>query len=310
MLTAKEIETKSFSKTRAGYSPDEVDNFLDEILQDYDRFTEVKVHLEQKIETLNQTIEELKKTKASPAVNPAFSSSNLIENAQIKAEKLVNDAQNYAKKLIEAAKIEADNQKQRTERLNKEVADFKTNLLTIYENHVKLISSIPEIKGFSVEESDSLELLKSATIDLPEDKPEDADENTVSETGEFGEVLMDSEPEDGTELTFDFSEDSDLEHIIHADEEDVQIRKAAEAAPKRRRAKMVSEKVQEPEEDEDYIDFDDFDDEDEKGTAFGSLFGGKKEKKEKEKKKKRHFFNVVDDDDDYDDDVFDDDDDF
>ena len=34
----------------------------------------------------------------------------------------------------------------------------------------------------------------------------------------------------------------------------------------------------EPEEDEDYIDFDDFDDEDEKGSAFGSLFGGKKEK--------------------------------
>lgn len=316
MLTSKEIETKSFSKARAGYDPEEVDNFLDEILEDYDRFVEEKANLERKIGVLNQTIANLKKERTSS--DHQMVSSNLIESAQVKAEKLVNDAQNYAKKLIEAAKVEADNQEQRTARLNKEVSDFKSNLLSIYENHVKLISSIPEIKGFAAESSESLELLKSATIDVPETAEESpvspiAEEPAKVEEGEdvFGDILFDTvesaepEAEEDPELQFIEDEPADLTEP-EEDEDDVKIRKATEAKGRR----MKAEKKPEPDDDEDYIDFEDFDDEDEKGSAFGSLFGGKKSKeKEKEKKKKKHsFFSAVDEDEFDDDDDFDDDD--
>lgn len=310
MLTVKEIETKSFSKAKVGYSPDEVDNFLDEILEDYDRFAEEIASLNKKIETLDQTISDLKKQNASTKFSVSQTPENLIENAQTKAEKLVNDAQDYAKKLIEAAKIESENQQQRTARLNKEVADFKSNLLSLYESHVKLISSIPEIKDFSVEDSGSLELLKSATTDITEDSaeqlPTEVPETQIpleSPDDSFGEIIPDIKFEEEEAIS---GEDF---NVVMDVEEDVKLPSKEETAVKSRRKKMIEEKKPEvdEEDDEDYIDFEDFDDEDEKGSAFGSLFGGKKVKKEK--KKKHHFFNVEDDDDDFDDD-FDDDDDF
>ncbi|WP_240375462.1 cell division regulator GpsB [Bacillus piscicola] len=54
-LTAKEILDKDFKTSMKGYNKDEVDQFLDQIIQDYEAFTEKIQQLEAELKKRDQT---------------------------------------------------------------------------------------------------------------------------------------------------------------------------------------------------------------------------------------------------------------
>ncbi|MGM8213936.1 cell division regulator GpsB [Bacillaceae bacterium W0354] len=59
-LTVQEILDKEFKTTIRGYNQDEVDDFLDVIIQDYEEFNK----------EINQLKDEIKRLKASGTVSP------------------------------------------------------------------------------------------------------------------------------------------------------------------------------------------------------------------------------------------------
>lgn len=59
-LTQKEILNKKFKQSPNGYNPEEVDLFLDKILEDYRAFEEIKKDFELKIVNLKRENEVLK----------------------------------------------------------------------------------------------------------------------------------------------------------------------------------------------------------------------------------------------------------
>ncbi len=320
MLSPKDIETKEFSRSKmGGYKPEEVDDFLDQILSDYVVLLEEKELLNKKVATLTEKIEvyrdEQDKQKYS-AVNNQRNYDDVIANAKKKADKLVYEAQDYAKKLIEAAKVEAERQQQVKSQLTAEVEDFKSKLLSIYENHVKLISSIPVIKrDDDYQTSATLEMLKVATADVQDMR------NEVSEIEE-----MESEAD---ELISEI-EDRSSTIVMPSISAKINENKAAEAEREEVRRFSRVRHIENTksddfdEDDDDYLEDEykkaskrlvntnDLDEEDEEKSEkvrglFDSkpkrgLFGNKKSKPVKKKK--------YDDDDDDDDLDFDDDDDF
>jgi len=66
-LTAKEILEHEFKTGVRGYKPDEVDHFLDEIIQDYEAFNKKITALTEENKRLAEEIEELKSRSAAPA---------------------------------------------------------------------------------------------------------------------------------------------------------------------------------------------------------------------------------------------------
>ncbi len=58
-LTAKEILEREFKTAMRGYKPEEVDAFLDQIIKDYEAFTE-------RIETLENELKKAQKSSAEP----------------------------------------------------------------------------------------------------------------------------------------------------------------------------------------------------------------------------------------------------
>lgn len=73
-LTSKEILEKDFKTSMRGYNQEEVDEYLDLIIQDYDRFT-------QELERLQQENERLRKT--SSRETPARTKSPSPTNHQV-----------------------------------------------------------------------------------------------------------------------------------------------------------------------------------------------------------------------------------
>ncbi|AXI09319.1 cell division regulator GpsB [Oceanobacillus sp. 143] len=62
-LNGKAILEKDFKTTMRGYSQEEVDEFLDIIIQDYDAFNQEIVRLQQEIEKLKKTTPDLQQTR-------------------------------------------------------------------------------------------------------------------------------------------------------------------------------------------------------------------------------------------------------
>ncbi|SIT66244.1 cell division regulator GpsB [Edaphobacillus lindanitolerans] len=65
-LTAKKILEHEFKTGVRGYKPDEVDHFLDEIIQDYEAFNQRIAALQEENHRLQAEIEELSSRPAAP----------------------------------------------------------------------------------------------------------------------------------------------------------------------------------------------------------------------------------------------------
>lgn len=59
MLTPLDIENKRFSKTFKGYDVDEVDDFLDQLTEDYEKLYRENADLKNKIETTRKRLRTL-----------------------------------------------------------------------------------------------------------------------------------------------------------------------------------------------------------------------------------------------------------
>lgn len=103
MITPNDIDNLQFKKTALGYSVEEVDDFLDKLIVDYEKVFKDNVKLNSRVNTLEENIkrydnmeESIKtsimlaeKTAKEAKVNAEEQADNIIERARIEAEKLI-----------------------------------------------------------------------------------------------------------------------------------------------------------------------------------------------------------------------------
>ena len=101
MITPLDIENKKFSKqTMSGYNVEEVDEFLDQVMQDYESNYKEVVSLKNKVDELNNALNHYKTIEATLQ--------NTLVMAQSTAEEVKNVAKQQAEQVIADAQKEAD----------------------------------------------------------------------------------------------------------------------------------------------------------------------------------------------------------
>lgn len=101
MITPLDIENKKFSKQMMnGYNVEEVDEFLDEIMGDYEKNYKELALTTAKIEELNNALEHYKNIEATLQ--------NTLVMAQTTAEEVKNVAKQQADQIVSDAQREAD----------------------------------------------------------------------------------------------------------------------------------------------------------------------------------------------------------
>ncbi|WP_088105389.1 cell division regulator GpsB [Halalkalibacter urbisdiaboli] len=75
-LTAKDILNKDFKSSMRGYNPDEVDKFLDTIIQDYEVFQRAIEQLEQENQQLKREVKKLSDRPQRQVTPPTVGSTN------------------------------------------------------------------------------------------------------------------------------------------------------------------------------------------------------------------------------------------
>lgn len=111
MITPLDIENKKFSKQMMnGYNVDEVDEFLDEVMEDYEANYKELATLRPKVDELNSALERYKNIENTlqNTLVMAQSTADEVKNvARQQADQIIGEAQREAEDIIRNAKESA-----------------------------------------------------------------------------------------------------------------------------------------------------------------------------------------------------------
>ena len=145
MLTALDIQNKEFSKGVRGYKEEEVDEFLDEIITDYQALVTKNEELAMQLEEANMKLKDFKSTEGSviTTLESAKALMNEIaQSAEKRAEVLVKNAELDAELKVRQANDDLTQLKAETARLRTRVDGYKVRLRAILENELANIDHI------------------------------------------------------------------------------------------------------------------------------------------------------------------------
>ncbi|MEK0173903.1 DivIVA domain-containing protein [Tetragenococcus halophilus] len=204
-LTPLDIQNKNFQTKMRGYEKDEVDDFLDIIVKDYEEvvqrnrelekslkhseekleyFNELKDALNQSIVVAQDTADKVKKSANKESEVVVTSAQNkadeLVANAEKQANQLTEAAQEKAKEILSDATQKARELTTETNDLKKKTRVFHNNLFLMLETQLEQVKS-PEwdeiLAPFSSYVQDSHEVFREILAEEL-DKENDSEVNS------------------------------------------------------------------------------------------------------------------------------------
>ncbi|OWZ84147.1 DivIVA domain-containing protein [Natranaerobius trueperi] len=166
-LTPLDIHNKEFSKGIRGYNPDEVNEFLDQVVKDYESIIKKNIELKDEVEKLNNKIEHYQKmeeTLHNAIIVAQETAEEVKESAQKEAELIKREAESDANKKIEEANNQVSRIKSEIEELKKQEKTYKARFKSMLETQLELLESdnlqendVDYQEDYSVETADSNE---------------------------------------------------------------------------------------------------------------------------------------------------------
>lgn len=138
-ITPVEITNKEFKRTMRGYSTDEVDEFLDEVVEDFEALYRENASLKDKLESYNEKIEHyasLEKTLQSTLVLAQNTADATKIQAENEAQHILENAKEKAQAIIENANRENEMLKREYEKYRMDFGNFKMRVLSFLEGQM------------------------------------------------------------------------------------------------------------------------------------------------------------------------------
>lgn len=165
-LSSLDIQNKNFGTKMRGYNQDEVDDFLDQVMHDYELlnqknhelekslkhskekleyFNELKEALNQSIIVAQDTADKVKATandEADVIVKSAKQEAlDQVTNAQMKAKQIVEEATQKAEEILSQATEDANKLRVDTDELKKETRSFHQRLTLMLESQLQTVKA-------------------------------------------------------------------------------------------------------------------------------------------------------------------------
>ena len=182
-ITPKDILEKEFGKKFNGYDQEQVDEFLDEIIKQFESLLEENENVIAKNEEMKSEIARLKlkadkleniEEKLMATVITAQRNATMyIEKAEIQAQKIMDVANQNAKTVIESTQLRMEAAKQEIKKYEKQVADYKRRFRLFLEDQMAYAESKLENEDVlgqqAAEISQSINNLTNQMMDIDND---------------------------------------------------------------------------------------------------------------------------------------------
>ena len=205
MLTPQEVASRSFAKAAfGGYTMSMVDEFLDELTEDYTALYKENTALKAKMKILVDKIEEYRSTEDSmrtALLTAQKMATSMVAEAEEKKSSILADVEAEARRRYETVQAELAAEQQRLSNVKEENTAFIAEMRRFYEKQIALLDSVPEMEFsapvapvVSPEVSDIGQKIVSAFLN-PEEEAQEESEPTRDIAVEMAAEELAVEPE-------------------------------------------------------------------------------------------------------------------
>lgn len=145
-LTPLDIHHKEFRHSLRGYSEEEVDQFLDEVADEFERLFKENIDLNEKLEAANDKLRgyaEMERTLHNTMLAAQQSAEDIMGKAQKEADLIMRDAELKAKEIVHAALAEKQKTQGEFARIKAAEDEFRARFRALLDEYVRNIGEIP-----------------------------------------------------------------------------------------------------------------------------------------------------------------------
>ena len=145
MITPIDIENKEFRKGFRGYSEDEVDEFLDNVKEDYENLYKENIDLKEKLTLYQEQVSRYKtieETLNATMVNAQVSAEDTCNTANKKAKIIVEEAELKSKQMLAECNDKILELRKEYDSLLKEFKIFRNRFKSLIQDEMKTIDEI------------------------------------------------------------------------------------------------------------------------------------------------------------------------
>lgn len=145
MLAPHELKNKSFTKTMRGYNPQEVDEYIDFLVENYTSLYRENSELERKLKIVVTNLDELKDEEESirsTLLKSQKLSEKIIRDANEKADVITSSIKDRCDAIIADFREQLAEEKKEMWQIRTKVLDFKKNVYDLYRSHIEELQSI------------------------------------------------------------------------------------------------------------------------------------------------------------------------
>lgn len=156
-LTPLDIHNKEFTRSFRGYDEDEVNDFLDKVIKDYELVIRDKKNLEESVEKLNERLGHF--TNIEETLNKSIlvaqeTAEEVTGNATKESKLIIKEAEKNADRIINEALSKSRRISMEVEELKKQAKVFRTRLRMLVEAQLDMINTGDWDDLFDTEVSD------------------------------------------------------------------------------------------------------------------------------------------------------------
>jgi len=146
MITPLEIENKKFSKQMMnGYSVEEVDEFLDDLVVDYEKAYKQSTELKARVDELERSLlhyKTIEDTLQNTLVMAQSTAEEVKEVARQQAEQIIKEAEGNARKSVDDLGQEILMKKKELEDVKKQFEVYKAKMESLLISQLELLKDI------------------------------------------------------------------------------------------------------------------------------------------------------------------------
>jgi cell division initiation protein len=160
-LTALDIHHKEFRRSLRGYSEEDVDGFLDQVADEFDRLFKENIDLAEKLEQANERVrgyQSMEATLNNTLVAAQRSAEEIVAKAGLDADSMLRDAEIKAKEIVHNALQKKQVVANELIRIKQAEEQFRDQYRSVLQSHLRNIDEVqlPDDVNVLLDDSDGL----------------------------------------------------------------------------------------------------------------------------------------------------------
>ncbi|MFC3745521.1 DivIVA domain-containing protein [Paenibacillus sp. GCM10012306] len=142
-LTPLDIHNKEFSRRLRGYDEDEVNEFLDQVIKDYESVIRENKELQNQLLALQERLDHfvnIEETLSKTIIIAQEAADEVKNNSKKESQLIIKEAEKNADRIINEALSKSRKISMETEELRKQASIYRTRFRTLLEAQLELLS--------------------------------------------------------------------------------------------------------------------------------------------------------------------------